>query len=83
MTPKAAMEKAVTLSGGQSALAASLGVRPPTVHQWLNGERPIPPRRAIEIERAVKGLVCRKDLCPGFPWEPASFPISPVIATAD
>ena len=69
MTPQQAIAEAVEFKGGPSALAALIGVKPPTVHQWLNGDRPIPAARAVQIEKAVEGRISRNLLCPKFPWD--------------
>jgi DNA-binding transcriptional regulator YdaS (Cro superfamily) len=69
MTPAEAVEKAAKMLGSQAALAAQLGVEPPTVNQWTTGRRPVPAPRAIEIEQATNGGVSRHDLCPDFPWD--------------
>lgn len=69
MTPSEAVGRAAEAVGSQAALAAHLGVEPPTVNQWFTGKRPVPPARAIEIEKATKGAVSRHDLCPDFPWD--------------
>lgn len=50
--------------GSVSALASSLGVQPPTVHQWCNGSRPVPIEKCVAIEKATSGAVTRKDLRP-------------------
>ena len=63
------LEKAVSMMGGQSALAAELGVSRQFLHQWLSGSRPIPILRAIEIERATDGRVRVEALLPDVPWE--------------
>lgn len=59
-----AIEKAAQMIGSKSKLACRLGVRPPTVQQWLNGDRPVPIDRAVQIEAATNGGVTRKDLRP-------------------
>lgn len=50
--------------GGKSALARLVGVKPPTVQQWANGDRPVAPRRCVAIERATNGVVTRQMLRP-------------------
>ena len=64
-----AVSRAAQLLGSKAALAAALGVRPPTVSQWIAGTRPVPAPRAAEIERLTGGEVRRQHLCPSFPWE--------------
>lgn len=51
-------------SGGYSAFARKLGVRPQTLLQWCNGQRPIPIRRALDIERASGGKLKAVELFP-------------------
>ena len=72
MSPEQAVEKAAQLVGSKAALARQLGVRPPTVSQWIAGDRPVPPARAVEIEKLTNGEVRREVLSPGFPWEVAA-----------
>lgn len=47
-----------------ATFARRLGVKPPTVHGWISGDRPIPPKRALQIERETNGGVSRADLRP-------------------
>lgn len=58
------IEKVIRASGGVSALARSLGVKPPTVYQWKTGDRPVPPRLAIAISRDWGHVVSVHDLRP-------------------
>ena len=46
------------------SLARAIGVKPPTVNQWVKGERPIPHRFGPAIEKATGGQVTRKELFP-------------------
>lgn len=50
--------------GRQSALAAHLGLRAPTVAEWVSGERPVPVVYALRIEVFTGGAVTRQDLRP-------------------
>lgn len=59
-----AMKRACELLGGISATARLLGVRPPTVHQWVSGARPIPANVAPAIELATEAEVRRWHLRP-------------------
>lgn len=52
------------LVGNPSRMAKMLGVSGPTVYQWIDGQRPIPPRWCIPIEQATAGAVTRYDLRP-------------------
>lgn len=54
--------------GGQAALARVLGVKPPTVNQWVNGDRPVPAERCPAIEKATGGVVRCEDLRPDVDW---------------
>lgn len=58
------IRKACEIAGGISALARKIGVKPPTVHQWVTGDRPVPAKRAPQIEKATGGAVLRESLCP-------------------
>jgi len=63
-TTSAAVLRASKSLGGNAALARAIGVKPPTVQQWVNGERPVPPNRCVAIERLTSGVVSRKHLRP-------------------
>jgi DNA-binding transcriptional regulator YdaS (Cro superfamily) len=63
-TCKSAIKKACQIVGGQTALARTILVAPPTVNQWIVGKRPISARLAVAIEGATSGKVSRKDLRP-------------------
>lgn len=58
------IKKACDAVGGVSRLSNILGVKPPSVQQWLNGRRPIPAERCPDIERATGGKVRCEDLRP-------------------
>ncbi|MFV3337894.1 transcriptional regulator [Pseudomonas sp. NY15349] len=66
-----AAKKASRLLGSQAELARRLSVAAPTVNQWCSGERPVPPKRALQIEALTEGSISRADLCPSFPWNQA------------
>ncbi|MEW5512098.1 Cro/CI family transcriptional regulator [Pseudomonas asiatica] len=66
-----AAKKASRLLGSQAELARRLSVAAPTVNQWCSGERPVPPKRALQIEALTEGSISRADLCPSFPWKQA------------
>jgi DNA-binding transcriptional regulator YdaS (Cro superfamily) len=68
MTPSEAVSKAAKLVGSPAELARQLAVKPPTVHQWIDKTRPVPAKRAAEIEILTAGAVTRHQLCPDFPW---------------
>lgn len=58
------IERAAVACGGQAALARMLGLKPPTVNQWVRGVRPVPIEHCFSIERATNGVVTRRDLRP-------------------
>jgi DNA-binding transcriptional regulator YdaS (Cro superfamily) len=60
--------RACALCGGYQGLARELGVTRQAVHGWLTNSRPLPPVRAIEIERATRGRVRVEKLLPEVPW---------------
>jgi DNA-binding transcriptional regulator YdaS (Cro superfamily) len=57
-----AIERAIRAAGGQSKLAAAIGVTPPAIAEWRHGARPVPPARCVQIERITGGAVMRWDL---------------------
>lgn len=61
----AAVIHAVSLAGGQSALAKKLGVKPQAVQQWVTAGR-IPPLRVIAVEKltGVSRTALRPDIYP-------------------
>ena len=61
-----AIRRAVEAAGGQAALARLLNVKPPTVNQWVGGERPLSAERCPEIEAAT-GVRC-EELRPDVTW---------------
>lgn len=67
-----ALERAVTLTGGQTALAKAIGVRQSHIWNWLNREGRVPAERVIAVEQATEGRVSRSDLRPDlYPQEAA------------
>ena len=58
-----AIDKAIGLFG-LTGLAKKLGVKPPTIRQWVIGKRPVPIERCVSIEHITNGQVTRKDLRP-------------------
>ncbi|THF64344.1 transcriptional regulator [Pseudothauera rhizosphaerae] len=49
--------------GTAASLARQINVSPVLISQW-SGVRPVPPVRAVAIERATGGAVTRRDLRP-------------------
>lgn len=64
-----ALSRAVTLAGGQAALARRLGRKQSDVAQWLRRGR-VGPTACIAIEEAVGGQVTRYELRPDVFGEP-------------
>ena len=62
------IRRAAQIVGSLSALARALGIKPPTVHQWADGSRPVPAQHCLAIERATSGAVTRADLRPDDYW---------------
>jgi len=56
----AALQHAITVVGGEAALAQILGVTTQAISKW----RRCPPRRVVAVERATGGIVRRERLCP-------------------
>ena len=65
---KEAIQKACEIAGGQSAMARLLGVKPPSVNEWIKGGRPVPAERCPAIEKATQGAVRCEDLRPDVDW---------------
>lgn len=61
-----ALQRAIDLVGGQSALARALGepVKQAHVWYWLKGAGRVPAEYCAAIERATEGKVTRHDLRP-------------------
>lgn len=57
-----ALERAVALAGGQSALARICGVSQPSVWAWLKNDKPLPAEHVLKVEAATG--VSRSDLRP-------------------
>jgi DNA-binding transcriptional regulator YdaS (Cro superfamily) len=68
MSTTAAVRRACELTGSQRLLAGQVGVSVSMVSQWCTGARPLPPDRAIAIERATSGAVTVEELCPDIDW---------------
>jgi DNA-binding transcriptional regulator YdaS (Cro superfamily) len=67
-----ALDKAIFLAGGVTALAEKLGVRQSVVSNWkTRGSNPrVPAERCIAIEQATDGAVTRQELRPDVFGEP-------------
>ena len=60
--------RAAEVVGSQRALAEAIGVTPGAVSQWAIGLHAVPVERAVQIERATRGTVTRRDLRPDDWW---------------
>jgi DNA-binding transcriptional regulator YdaS (Cro superfamily) len=56
------VRRAVDAAGGATALAAALGIKPPSIYSW----RRVPAERVIEVERVtgIPRTVLRPDIYP-------------------
>ena len=71
MNELGALEKAVELAGGQTALARAVDVKQGHIWWWLNRSGKAPAEKCIDIERATAGAVTRHELRPDvYPIEP-------------
>lgn len=59
---------ACEIVGTASGLARALGVKPPSVSQWITGKRPVPAERCPDIERITGGKVTCEELRPDVDW---------------
>jgi len=55
---------ACAAAGGKGLLAAALGVKPPSVHQWYDGTRPLPADRVLGVSKATDWQVTPHQLRP-------------------
>ena len=81
-----AIKRAIKVVGSQSALAEALGIKQPTVSEWVRGGRPLPLERCIDIERVTRALgkaVTCEELRPDIPWHVLRTPISSAAVAAD
>lgn len=56
------LKEAITIAGGQSALARAIGVQQCHVWNWLNRNKKVPAQHVLNIEKATG--VSRHDLRP-------------------
>jgi len=59
-----AISEAIKLFPSKSEFCRSIGMSPQFLPQILSGKRPLPPRFAIQIERATNCRVTRYELRP-------------------
>ncbi|MGB3389482.1 MAG: YdaS family helix-turn-helix protein [Pseudaminobacter sp.] len=65
MEKQSALQRAVKLAGGQSALAAKIRRAQGHVYYWLHHAKAgVPADAAIDIEVALSGAITRHDLRP-------------------
>lgn len=66
LTPLEALEKAVEIVGGQSAMARLCGVTQPTVWYWLNCAKCLPAGHVLHVEAStgVSRHLLRPDIYP-------------------
>lgn len=50
-------------------MARILGVKAPTVNEWVKGHARVPPARCPQIERATGGAVRCEELRPDVAWD--------------
>jgi DNA-binding transcriptional regulator YdaS (Cro superfamily) len=75
-TEKRALEQAINIVGGQTALAKKLGVRQQTVFVWLKNGLPV--RRVLQVEQATNRQISRYQLKPSFyPLDNQNIPAKP------
>lgn len=77
LTPLEALELAVRIAGGQSALARICNVGQPAVWKWLQSSKRLPAGKciAVEDETGVSRHYLRPDI---YPIDTAAFPASAV-----
>jgi len=68
MNTNLSIQHACDAFGGVSGLARQLGVKAPTVSQWVSGKRPIPAERCPQIEEVTGGIVRCEVLRPDVNW---------------
>jgi len=59
-----ALETAIGIAGGQTALGRLIGKDQKSIWAWLNTTKQVPAEFAIPIEKAVEGKVTRHELRP-------------------
>lgn len=59
-----ALEKAVAIAGGQTALAKLIGRDQGTIWAWLNTTKRVPAEEVLPIEKATNGQITRYQLRP-------------------
>jgi DNA-binding transcriptional regulator YdaS (Cro superfamily) len=62
-TPRTGLDRAICILGSQKRLAEALGIKPPSVNEWLRKGAP-PAERCRAIEAATGGQVTVHELRP-------------------
>lgn len=55
--------------GEMSVLCGAIGAHSPDMSRWASGQRPAPPERCPDIERATAGRVTVEELRPDIRWQ--------------
>lgn len=66
-----AIERAIRCFGSQAAMASAVGVKQPTISEWLRGERQVPAERCPVIERETRArgsVILCEELRPDVAW---------------
>lgn len=50
--------------GTLGKIAKLINSHSPDISRWASGERPVPPHKALALEKATNGSVTRKELLP-------------------
>ena len=66
-----ALEKAVEIAGGQSALGRKIGRDQKAIWAWLNTTQKVPAEDVLKIEAALENKITRFDLRPDIYPKPA------------
>ena len=68
--------KAVSIVGGQSAMARAIGTSQANVWYWINKAKAVPAEFVAKIEAATDGVVTKHDLRPDIFPIPSTMPES-------
>lgn len=72
--PMRPIERAISVAGGVTKLAISLGVKPQHVCNWV--VRQVPAERCPDIERATAGAIRCEELRPDVDWSVLRQPLA-------
>ena len=67
-----ALQEAVRIAGGQTALAEKIGKKQGHVWHWLNESKKAPAEAVLAIEAAIEGQITRHQLRPDIYPQPAT-----------